>query len=311
MDDPLSEIPVDIRAFIDREFSAITEHTTKWKTSGLGQSIPDLFHYTNAETARLILDSRSLWAPHVKFLNDKSEFNQGVNLAKRCLRAAKRLATGDKQSFMDHTERCFEELLKDERSEPYVVSFSADDGDRLSQWRAYGEGGSGISIGFDYEKLTRHFGDYARVLPVTYERKVQKKILSCEVEQSWTVREKAVQKWPWQLEVIDRYCRSQLITFLLIEPAAFKHPSFSEEREFRHVTRPLQPSCPKPKFRAGRFGIVPYVELGSCTGPILPVKKITQGPTVDRLSAKRGIEMLLKGLHYDRVKVDVSKIPFR
>jgi hypothetical protein len=311
MDDPCGEVPGEVKAYLDSEFNAISRHTTDMKISGRGQSIPDLFHYTNAETVRLILASRSLWATHVQFLNDTSEFRYGIELAKQCVEAEKRSATGDKENFMRRAEELFEEFLKDEMSEPYVVAFSADDGNRLSQWRAYADGGSGFSIGFDYEKLSSHFGDFTRVLPVTYKREIQKEVLTYEIEQSWGVREKAVQKWAEQVEVIDGFCRCQLISFLLVEPPAFKHPGFEEEKEFRLVTGPLQPGCPKPKFRAGKVGIVPYVELGSPTGPRLPVKKIRQGPTADQLSAKRGIEMLLRDLEYTDVAVCVSDIPLR
>jgi len=316
MDDPLSEVPDDIRAYIDDEFKAVSSASAKSKTAGRDASIPDLFHYTNAETVRLILKSRTLWATHIQFLNDTSEFRYGIELAKQCLGAARCAATGEKQRFVHHTEQFFEEVLKDEGSDPYVVAFSADGGDRLSQWRAYGDWGAGFSIGFDYEKLSHHFGDFTRVLPVTYPREAQKEVLAYEVlvdevEQSWTIRENAVHRWTDHVEVIDRYCRSQLVAFLLAESAALKHPGFNEEREFRLVATRMHPSCPKPKFRAGKYGIVPYVELGSRCGPRLPVKKVTQGPTADRLSARRGIEMLLSDLGYPDVKVLVSDIPLR
>jgi hypothetical protein len=138
MDDPLSEVPDEIRAFIDNEFSAVSIRSTEMKTAGRDGSIPDLFHCTNAETVRLILDSRSLWATHAQFLNDTSEFHYGTELVKCCLEAAKLSATENKgKKFIhDAQQLFFEKVLEDEGSLPYVVAFSADDGNRLSQWRA-------------------------------------------------------------------------------------------------------------------------------------------------------------------------------
>ena len=93
---------------------------------------------------------------------------------------------------------------------------------------------------------------------------------------------------------------------------AIKHPEFSEEQEWRIVLiHGAFENDPPTKYRAGLFGIVPYKELSTTTGTRLPIRTITQGPTVDRVLAKQAVEMVVRDAGYSDVKVSVSNIPLR
>ena len=57
MDDPIYGFLLEVKAWIDKKFKAISSPTTAWKIAELRRSglkarpaIPYLFHYTNAQT---------------------------------------------------------------------------------------------------------------------------------------------------------------------------------------------------------------------------------------------------------------------
>jgi hypothetical protein len=75
MDDPLGEIPDDVRAWLNTEFhkidaDAFTNNVVKPSDQTLDPSELLLFQYTNARSALSILESGSLWATHFESLND-------------------------------------------------------------------------------------------------------------------------------------------------------------------------------------------------------------------------------------------------
>lgn len=311
MDESDYGLTPDIKRGLDAELAKIDTRCTRLKLKSRGLEpdgpLPTLFHYTSAEAIRKILTSKSLWATHAQFLSDRTEFRYGIRLVRKLLSVV-----GRKDSFLCLVMELLETWLGDPDSEPYIVSFSSDGGNRLSQRMIYGDRGEGFSTGFEYEKLRHQFREIvvARVLPVTYDPKVHKQILATEINGHWRVRERAVSKWPTLQKRIDQYCQINLVSLLVTECTAFKHPGFKEEQEFRLIARRKQ-GRPKPEFRAGRFGITPYLDLKSPNGQKLPVVKITQGPTADRESAQKGIEMLLADLGYEGVAVEVSDIPQR
>lgn len=315
MDDPDYGLTPETKRYLDKEFGQIDSRCTRLKTQSRDDlpkngSIPRLlFHYTNAEATRKILTSSSLWATDVQSLPDTAEFRYGIGLACRLL---SELAIGPKAAFLRHAVELLNAWLEDADSEPYVVSFSSDDGSRQSQWESHGDGGAGFSIGFDYGKLRCHFRETvtAGVLPVTYEPEAQRQILTTEIDSYWKACENAGGEAPDLRSEIETYCRINLVSLLVTECAAFKHPGFREEQEFRLVARRKQ-GQPKPNFRTGKFGITPYLDLKSPHRQKLPVVKIMQGPTADRQSAEKGIKMLLADLGYPAVDADVSKIPQR
>jgi hypothetical protein len=62
-----------------------------------------------------------------------------------------------------------------------VCSFS-EDGDSLSQWRAYGGNASGFAIGFSGEYLRRAFEELGWLVPVIYEDFEQRSLIRTLLE---------------------------------------------------------------------------------------------------------------------------------
>ena len=218
-----------------------------------------------------------------------------------------------KARFLRSAKKLLDEALK--RATPYVVSF-CDVGNLLSQWREYGDRGSGFSIGFDLEKLSTLFGGGTSVLKVTYDPEVQRDILSATFEEYWNILLRWQHKCRQTFDLpsapegsLEDHCRAQLVSLLLTECAAFKNPGFKEEKEWRLI-RLGEGSSPR-KFRAGRLGIVTYIELDPPSARKLPIKKLMLGSLADRSAAERSVERLLEDCGYADIKVEVSTIPLR
>jgi hypothetical protein len=89
-----------------------------------------------------------------------------------------------------------------------------------------------------------------------------------------------------------------------------KHPSFSEEKEWRLLLESATKDTElEPDFRPGGLGVVPYIKVSL---PNDALEEVRVGPGAHPEERKRGVEMLLEKLRLDRsVKVEASEAPYR
>jgi len=134
--------------------------------------------------------------------------------------------------------RLFVQNYKLNASVPYIACFS-EDGDVLSQWRAYSEDGSGVAIGFDIEKL-----GIENKLPITgatsqistgfskviYDIEAQKNIVN-QIFDHWLDK--------INLGTTDTTASIEVMGQLKMYASIFKNPSFKEEKECRLIHTPL------------------------------------------------------------------------
>jgi hypothetical protein len=138
-----------------------------------------LYHYTSEEGLKGILESDKIWATHIRFLNDYTEFLQAFKdeylgaLADAFLAGLPESVDQNARNVISGTlsRRNFPQLQKiieSEGHETFVCSFAGrapgdnaafqsagDPGDRLSQWRGYSHSSSGFSLGFDRTLLEK------------------------------------------------------------------------------------------------------------------------------------------------------------
>jgi hypothetical protein len=187
-------------------------------------------------------------------------------------------------------ERAWSAELRKVRDDPneggYVVSFSAA-ADKLSQWRAYSGSGTGYALGFRREALACHAGKEFSWVRCEY----------VEASQESLLVDAAIAWYDWQKPSADAYDSPDdrkyaewmigvgCVTTIARELAtAIKHRKFSEEEEWRLVSRSFAASR---GFRESRFGLVPFLEL-----PLPPpedrlgLERIVIGPTVDPVGAR-------------------------
>lgn len=258
-----------------------------------------LWHYTTQQGLLGILESQSLWATKIHYLNDSSEFSHALKLAVEIL--DQRIQDGATEQL--HKLKSFRESIPRIDSVHVCVASFSEDPDVLSQWRAYGGASGGYAIGFVPERL-RELG-----------RDQQLFLIKCkyaETEQSATIN-----------HLIDR-CLSEpdadpdLALKCWYFPArlarlapVLKNSTFAEEREWRLVSRPR--AVTEMCFREGRSMVVPYVRFELREPADSYLKAVTVGPcpNVD-LSIKSAAMLLRKRrIQSAEAKVVGSKIPFR
>lgn len=263
-----------------------------------------IFHYTNAMGAIGIIEQHCLWASHIRHLNDGTEF---VHAKEWLTKELKKRNKGAISRALQNALNTMEGSHNSEILDPYavgrvafqftgdisvfVISFSEEE-DLLSQWRAYG---SGYSLGFDLSNYTGNPLDGLSLVKCVY-TKDDREQLCTNVVESWKDRDA-------QGAVDLRAMVADCIQIM----AAVKDAGFAQEKEWRLVGNASQL---KHRFRPGRHGIVPFVEM-----PVAPksglLKTIWVGPNTEGNIATDAFVQLASSSGFDSLQYQLSSIPFR
>ena len=123
-----------------------------------------LYHYCSNSSFINIILSGVIWLSDLSLSNDTEEGRWGIGMTEKYISQHKR----DPESF-----RSFLNYVSTRERNQFGFCLS-EEGDLLSQWRAYGEDGAGLSVGFDYEAISRGgslkiANTTAKLRPVIYE----------------------------------------------------------------------------------------------------------------------------------------------
>lgn len=305
-----------------------------------------LYHYTDQKGLLGILESTKIRATHYRFLNDFSECQEargrlrainerlaayGGKSNPEGVRKIRKLVYDQWNGYMDKFFRLFD---------TYVVSFTDDDeyfaafrdydpterapGDRLSLWRGYAQGRQGFSLGFERTQLKKN----AEGLSNTKRTPIE--LYKCDylglLKEAKLGGIAAIPLSTGQMhdlcQIKDLQQLGELQARLLALSSTLKHPGFREEHEWRLVFHMLAayPDQELIKFREGKFGITPYIEIPlGITTHGTPLRRIVVGPTANKDEAVKGLQALLEGKGVkvktgnspDGVEVVPSGIPYR
>lgn len=134
-----------------------------------------IWHYTSMETLLIILQNRTMRFTNATCLNDSKELTWVLHKLEEELKLIERNNSTDSNPIFNfilsndpninvkkQIHNIFSMLLGNneerEKNAPYTISFSHS-GDILSQWRAYGNDGMGVSIGFKKVELLKLLSD--------------------------------------------------------------------------------------------------------------------------------------------------------
>ncbi|MGW1682333.1 DUF2971 domain-containing protein [Saccharopolyspora sp. NPDC002376] len=252
-----------------------------------------IFHYTHSKALKEILEHNTLWVSDARFLNDSTELVYAINKAVDRLREH---ASKENDELKRSLLSAVADQLNDWKVSTVYVACFCENGDLLSQWRAYGAD-QGYAIGFDFEKLKQHYGD-GSIIQIEYgDEKVPDEIEKLCAD--LTVKADSVSPDSEASAVVRRSIMPIL--------AKFKNPGFSEEREWRIMRDPKGED--EIKLRPSNIALVPYYEL-----PFTPdmVTDIRVGPGESRVFRKSGINKLKEVFErYKHVNVECSEIPVR
>jgi hypothetical protein len=284
---------------------------------------PQLFHYTSPAGLIGIAETRRLWATNAVFLNDRKELVHAIDYVHEVVE--NRLGTSGSKNLLSDSEKT---LLKEmdrhagAAATGIFVASLTEMGDQLSQWRAYCPPSGGYSIGFPSDQLkSMALAQEYYLTPCVYDHSTQLAIIEELIDHHVKLYRKRIKGKQTCVEV-----RTDVVWAFQTEVTRYgpilKHPSFSEEREWRLVSSPYSSGDARICYRPGRNSIVPYSEFALYDGghPVLirtllePQRSllVTVGPTAADLNAAVfAVTSLFKSCFGMDCWHTVSEVPYR
>lgn len=207
--------------------------------------IPEvLYHYCSISSFFSIIKSKSLWLCNAFNMNDRYDSTYLESIVSRWLREmANKESNREKKIFYN---ACNKVLLNYtiERPIPYIACFSTE-GDLLSQWVAYANQGTGVSIGFNTEMLLQYSVDNPTGFLISFDNDINSTLL---INLEYHITE--IKK---MLEKLFNYCYSQYIAnkedidilskmailfcgYIFRISALYKNKAFRAEHEWRCIS---------------------------------------------------------------------------
>lgn len=238
-----------------------------------------LYHYCSSSTFASIVLGRSIWLSSLSLSNDSLE---GRLVRDTLLRVAERdsIEAGVRQQLKQslvHAERWFEGL-------GFCLS---EDGDLLSQWRAYADNAAGVAIGFSSSYLIKLSEEMAqrgettfKLHKVEYDRTKHDALM----EPAYRELRGIVDTGAFRSEDSAQLRRDVRVKLAQLVPKFYelKTDGFREEREWRLVSFVIgmaKASPPDPvRFRAVQGRIVPYRTFDLVELDMPPIREVVIGP---------------------------------
>jgi hypothetical protein len=271
-----------------------------------------LHHYTSVDALLSILQTQSLWATNIRYLNDSSESELGLSLMREVVEEARSNSSGVDLEILGFLAEWLDSRGF-ENASVYVLSLSTAH-NQLSQWRGYTRYGKGVCLSIDSGLLVRRMQAQGWTFQnCRYKRSSQ--LTWAEAILSRVRREAAtnhVGVGEHRREIF-RTALQDCLCDLLQVAATIKHEAFEDEHEERFISQLIEIDDPRVAFRVGKIARIPYVEfqLADDVSP-LSFSEIMVGPGQAQDAVRSTI---LKAFTDRGVKspppVTLSKIPYR
>jgi hypothetical protein len=222
-------------------------------------------HYTSAEAALNIINTRRIWLRNTTCMSDYREVNHGYDLLKEFFskdtNEANFLSALDScsQNVGQEAFELFNQWWIDIQSNSYIASISEHDDSedmhgRLSMWRAYGGSSARVAIVFS---VPWYSGASAALNvmfnPVAYLKKDE----VCE-EINTVINN--IQRNQEFLSSVDRsILLAQTFNMLVAGVTCLKHEGFREELEWRLLYAPKRGSSPLMEYETKVIGGIPQI----------------------------------------------------
>lgn len=281
-----------------------------------------VYHYTTLESFISIVESQSFYFTNLNYLNDRKEYDHGVDIILDTLKLHTHNETSEsKLKILTYVEKNLESVHKSSR---YIACFSKN-GDLLSQWRSYGNQGKGISVGFKTSDLDYFDGGFINCMNIEYREEFQRKIIYEIIKIILDYFENIKNSIDWIGYNYESLVSKSIVQILEEFISNFKDPSFDEEKEFRLEYKIdgniNENDNNKLFFRSNGSLIIPFYKIEyvdkndnlsiESKYKKLPIEKIIIGPSLDYKLNKNSIEIFLSKLGYKNIEIIQSKIPYR
>lgn len=274
-----------------------------------------IYHYCDANALLSIFHNRQVWATDAGYLNDTKELVSLFDGVEQHLKSA---VTDTERYVRDH-------MLSVALSAPkfrarliglssYVSCFS-EDGDVLSQWRAYGANGMGFAIGFEPHKLSvLSKGGGGTLKRMSYGGSAEEGIVLDyfgKIVAALAPLAGEFGRYGFPSMDLTEWLSLRMSEFLHEVAFECKHPAFHEEREWRILA-----GDGNLRFRASNNRVVPYklLDMSSVDNPsMMPVKEIVIGPCANGIESERVLTYLADSLGYGHSGIHFRKsvAPYR
>ncbi|TDE07339.1 DUF2971 domain-containing protein [Flavobacterium sandaracinum] len=272
-----------------------------------------LYHYTNLNGLKGILENSEIWLSNMYFLNDKNEFELGLRFVVEQLEAYKGGFSVLKPTkyFIEALEKAID-FIK-EKDSPYILSMTTNN-DLLSQWRGYTNNGVGVNIGFS----NRFFEENKlKVYKCIYEVEKQKEIINHILTQSIFMfirvadsqgifkdsEEIELSKYDKAVSAAGQYFIDRTMFFCSL----IKDKSFVEEDEWRLL---LFDEKSEINFLNKGNYFRPYqkIKIDNLNDSI---NEVMMGPNSEKELCHLSLKMLFNKYKIEIKKLNQSKIPYR
>jgi hypothetical protein len=194
-----------------------------------------------------------------------------------------------------------------EQTNVCVASFSTAS-DSLSQWRAYGGQKGAFAIGFNGDHIIsllpkHHF----HLVPCIYESRKQRVLITSLIAKVYDEISKARHSGK-----VHPRKGGNLAAYLHRYAPILKDSSFSDEREWRIISRPLMNGLDDFAFREGNSMLIPYYQFPlEDAGVPFKLVEVVVGPTPDPTRSVASVRNFLVSEGLDAVTVRSSTVPYR
>lgn len=309
--------------------------------------ISDVYHYTTITGFLSIMQKREMWASHIAFMNDRSEYSHGKELFRRRLSQRVSGVPETEQRFLRMVMESLEREISDgayttSSKDVFCLSFSYAP-DSLEMWRGYGRE-SGIAIGFDqaqcsslpgmslireemYEKLLAAYDGKPEEVCPKYEHGFYPLTILYDDDLKTRVADRAIEMGLACFRNRSRIDASAaLVTatdflsdMMFYTIPFFKHHGFAGEEECRLVTHLVRRGADayRVRYRERSGLLLPYLKyelMDRNCRPLkqMPIREIVIGPGVKQARVAESVRYFLErnGMADLVEKVRLSDIPY-
>ncbi len=268
-----------------------------------------LYHYTDFSAFDGIIRCAELRLNNILNMNDASEMRLFMNGI--CKAVMERLRQDGEKEKYRMTENFFKKEMEEEfHYSAYAACFSKYRDD-AAQWERYGHGGQGVCIAFHEELMQKMVGGAVFLQEVSYQKDMRDHPLVEAFYRLIKSSEEFSDNPPWLQELMND---------AWVQSAAFKHPSFASEREYRLVVSPFiwNEFAVEPKYHVSMERIKKYypLDLNRMCGRLNMhlsdlVGEIIIGPTSTQSLPLLQDYLVDCGLHVLKDKITLSDCPLR
>lgn len=220
-----------------------------------------LYHYTGIDGLLGMAGSKELWAGNIHYMNDSEELTHALEALHEHAKVKLHQLPpdqSDKAFFLQAIATWASESLHNAKSHHMYIFSLSEEPSLLSQWRSYTPHGKGVCIGFSTKTLIQVCRtNGCSLVKCVYDQAEKAKLfegmLGGIYNHLYATLPECLNSFNSCLTVLQT---SQTENILRILPL-IKHQAFSEEREWRFVSK-FSYDLSDAEFRPGASMITPY-----------------------------------------------------